>query len=267
VKTSKERRADVTYEIERQEVFRDHFEDCLMHFANRFNAKMPQGKKGLVEARKPIADFCGASDATVRSWLSDCERRLPMGGLELKLKCFLDLNGYRIIEFERLPKVIRNFAELIGFGILSIEEAGEVLGFSKCSTLYPILSQKGRDTGISKVKESKMFDIWKERKGELEHKKKEALKHYRLDFLNQASSPAMSQPLLFPTKGGTAAVRRSAVLTILEGLLALLEGSFDELSESELADLKEHYDGNILQLATRLSDLSSKLTASDERSH
>ena len=86
------------------EVFREHFEECLRHFANRFNAKHPPGKKGLPRIRKPIADFCGVGDSAVQAWLSEDQGKSPVGEAEVRLKCFLDLNGYRIIELERLPR-------------------------------------------------------------------------------------------------------------------------------------------------------------------
>ena len=217
---------------DRREIFRDHFKECLDHFAKRFNAKVPPGKKGF-ELRKLIANFCGVGDPTVQRWLSDFKDHLPVGEIEVKLKCFLDLNGYRVIELERLPRVVRNFVELIGFDLLSTNAAAELLGYVRVYSLYPVLRGDEEYGGISKDKETKMFDVWKGKKEELEQKKREALKLYCFDFLNQ-TGPVPSQQLLLPPAiiGGTMASRRTAVLTILKGTLVLLEeGLFSELSE------------------------------------
>src|SRR6185312_4720856 len=127
-----------SHEVETQEVFRDDFEGCLKHFAARFREFWPPGKLGLAKARKPIADFCSVSEQTIKNWLSE-DGTLPTGEFTIKAECFLDLNGYRIIEFERLPKILRNIAELIGFGLLSGESAGERLGYSGAHSLYPVL--------------------------------------------------------------------------------------------------------------------------------
>jgi hypothetical protein len=244
-----------------KEIIRDHLKECVEHLARRFNETFPKGKKGISRFRKPMADFCGVGDTTIASWLSDVGHRLPMGEIEVKLKCFLDLNGYRVIELERLPRAIRNFAELIGFGLLTTDRAAELLGFARGSTLYPVLSQEGRDTTLSREKQAKMFDVWKGMKDELEHKKKEALRLYRLGFLDHAVARPSEQPLLSPAiVNGTVASRRTAVLSILKGVLALLEdGLFDELSESEIAILKENHGSDILRLSARLSTMSSKL--------
>jgi hypothetical protein len=125
--------------LERHEIFRDHFEECIAHLARRLNEKMPQRTRGLFEARKPIAEFCGVNDSAVVRWLSETSPGHPIGNLELKLKCLLDINGYRIIEFERLPTALRNFAELIGFGIVTAESASKIVGYTQVSSLYDML--------------------------------------------------------------------------------------------------------------------------------
>lgn len=248
------------------EVFRDHFEECWRHFTNRFNAKYPPGKKGLERIRKPIADFCAVGDQTVARWLSAEKPSTPGGLTDIKLKCFLDLNGYRIIEFERLPRVLRNLSELLGYDVVSVEDAANILGYARPQNIYPVL-REDEHWGVGREKEAKMFDLWKERKDDLELKKKEVLKLCHFDLSIQSPAARPTQPLLLPpVSNGKLAARRSGVLTILEGVLALIdEGLFEGLSESELEMLKQSDGGTILQLSARLTVLSSKLMVAEGR--
>jgi hypothetical protein len=249
-------------EIERPEIFRDHFRECLAHFARKFNANYPPGTKGLAEARQPLADFCGVTGHTISRWLSasGAEQTFPVGEAEIKAKCLLDLNGYRIIELERLPKVIRNFAELIGYSVISPERGYQLLGYERVQQIYCVFRQI---VGIAKDKETRMWEIWKEHRDELEKKKREVIKSCRCEFLlnNPASKPVQASLALASASKDILGNRRAAVLTILEGALQLLEGGlFDELSETELADLrKSRQGGAILRLSAHLSALNSKL--------
>ena len=246
--------------LERHEIFRDHFEECIAHLARRLNEKMPQRTRGLFEARKPIAEFCGVNDSAVVRWLSETSPGHPIGNLELKLKCLLDINGYRIIEFERLPTALRNFAELIGFGIVTAESASKIVGYTQVSSLYDMLHLK---CGISKEKEAIMFRVWKEKRDELERKKRESAQRYHIAFLDPSPAAALSSLIVPPSlKNGTVATKRSAVLNVLKGLLGLLdEDLFKGLSESELDTLRERHGSDILQLAARLNALGSKFIA------
>lgn len=241
------------------EVHREHFVECFVHFASWLVSNIPMGKQNAIRVRQSIADFCGVEHNTVRLWLNDPERRMPCGEAEIKLKCFLDLNGYRIIEFERLPRSIRNFAELIGFGILSVEDARNLLGYTRANILYPILRQEGRDKDItlSKEKETRMFEIWKEKKDELEARKREAFKSFRLEI----SSHKDEQQLLTLLKStGSLVSRQIAVLGIMRGVLGLLdEGLFSDLSPTEIAGFNNTDRLTVLQLSNHFTALSSKL--------
>jgi hypothetical protein len=163
--------------------------------------------------------------------------------------CYLDMVGYRVIELERMPKVRRNFAELVGYGLLSSDQAAEFLGYSSTSTLYQVL--QGHH-GASEDKEQKMWDAWKERKEALQEKKEKSQEFYRLDI-----------PLKIRQQ--VSAVRPKAVVSIMEGLLGLLEeNSFEKLSDGELADLKASAD-TVLRLSAHLSALSSRLIMSEQQ--
>lgn len=244
-----------------QEVFRDHLEECLEHFRKWFNSKMPKGTRGRHEAMKPLVDFCGVGQQTAQCWLdNDLESPLPRGDTLFKLMCYLDLHGYKVIEFERMPKVLRNFAELIGFGVLSPQQAFELVGYCDTSSLYQVLYEK---EGVGKQKKERMLTIWKERRDQLEAKKREAFKSRRLKILFKSApktNQIEQQISVISEPAPNYISLRSATLNIFGGVLTLLdEGLFEELSPGELENLKNTHSNTILQLSAYLSALSSKL--------
>jgi len=238
------------------EVLRDHFEECFRHFGMRFNSMVSLGKHGRMKAMKPIMDFCDVTQQTAINWLND--ESLPRGETFIKMTCFLDLNDYKVIEFERIPKVTRHFAELIGFGVLSSKQATELVQYKSASNLYnAIWGQEG----LGKNKENAMWAIWKEKKDELESKKKEALGKYRLEFLSGSAQPRQTEisiPVLPVVKSLSSGY--SATMFLMQGLLVLLDdGVLNTLSEQEITTLKQSGANTILRLSAHLSTISSKL--------
>jgi len=165
---------------EESEVFRGHLDECLRHLGARLAGVVPKGSRGAVESRRPLAEFCGVAVDSVGRWLSGT---VPIGEQRLKLMCFLDLIGYRVIELERIPKIQRGFAELVGFGLVSSQEATELLGYSETSTMFKVLAGQ---QGASGDKNQRMWDYWKEAKGILERKKETLMP---VDFLALLPQP------------------------------------------------------------------------------
>lgn len=239
---------------DRKEVFRGHFEECLNHFGVSLASRAPKGTRGAAQAKRPMADFCGVDRNSIDRWLR--RESLPIGEQHFRVMCYLDMAGYRVIELERMPKVLRNIAELISFGIISAQEATELLQYSDKSQLFAIL--RG-DQGISKEKEQKAWDVWKERREELEKKKEQARELYRVDV-----SPKVHAKVGQPRAAAMPTSRKTAIVSIMEGLLALLEDGSFEKSENSLAELRQSAD-TVLNLSARLSALSSRLIMSKER--
>ncbi len=237
---------------DRHEVFRGHLEECLRHLGTSLASSMPKGSRGAAQAKRPVAEFCGVTIDSVTRWLHGTGS-FPIGEPLIKLMCFLDMVGYRVIELERMPKVRRNFAELVGYGLLTSDQAAEFLGYSSTSTLYQVL--QGHH-GASEDKDQKMWDAWKERKEELVLKKEKSQELYRLDI------PLKIRPKAEDSKPAMSASRQTAVVNIMEGLLSLLEEG--SLSESSFADLQRSAD-TILRLSAHLSALSSRLIMSEQR--
>lgn len=226
----------------RKEVLRGHLEECVRHLG----ADIVVSTKGWREAAKlkrPGADFCGVTIDTMNRWFNGGP--LPVGETLIKLVCYLDLIGYRVIELERMPKGRRNFAELVGYGLLSGKQASELLGYASPSTFYAVM-QGLHEAGTDK--DSKMWDSWKERKEELQNRKESALESCSLNAspeANLAANVSVQQ---------MQASRQLATVNIMEGLSALLEGFVD----GDLTDFKQSTD-TVLRLSARLNDLSSRL--------
>lgn len=230
---------------EKEEVFRGHLEECLKHFSNTLSLQAPKGSLKSTLVKKSVANFCGVTLNSINDWVRG--DTIPAGESLIKFMCYLDMMGYRVIELERMPNVLRNFAELIGFGFFSGKQAIEFLGYGKTSRLYGILRE---ERFIGDEKKQKMWDLWKGKKEELEKKKKEVKeKLCRLDTLPKA----------------VLSFRKLAVVNIMKGLLMLLEEeSLDRLSESELAELQQQAN-TIFCLSARLSALNSRLTAFEQK--
>jgi hypothetical protein len=241
------------HDNEEQEVFRGHFDECMVHFREGFAARVPRGSKKSSRAKNPIADFCGVGIPTVTSWLN--ERCLPTGDTLIRLMFYLELVGYKIIELERMPKTRRYFAELIGFGVLSGQEATELVGYHQTSELYIVL--KGLQDA-SKRKDEIMWDAWKERREELEQKKEQARQLCSTKSIPPANrleiEEAGHEVFIPPTSHPT------AIIHIMSALLALLEDNADEFLKIVLANPDSA--DTMLHLSARLSTLSSQIMES-----
>ena len=239
---------------DKHEVFRGHLEECLKHLGNTLDSRAPRGSRGAARAKKPIADFCGVEIKSVNRWLQGTS--FPVGEQRIKLMCYLDMVGYRIIELERMSKGRRNFAELVGYGLLTSEKAAEFLGYAKTSTVYQVLQSHH---GISDDREQKMWDGWKARKEELLLKKEDSQELYRLYRLviplKINSKVEKPKPSILPS-------RQMALVNIMGGLLSLLEEG--SLSDSDFANLQRSAD-TILRLSAHLSSLSSRLIMSEQQ--
>lgn len=247
------------------EVMRGHVEECLEHLQKRFNSKIKRRSPGRLEALKPLIDFCQISQATASKLMDiDKDPDPPKGRILIKLICYLNFHGYRVIEFERTQPVLRNFAELIGYGVLSADEAFRLVGYHDSQQIYQVIWER---EGLSKEKEAKIWEIWKGRRDELEQKKRNAFKDYNLQILFKTDSSVdyVEQQALLPLDlAGGDVSRRLALINILKGTLGLFDsGLFNDLSSNEINDLKQ-YGRMIHRLNIHLSNLSLKINAPEE---
>ncbi|MEK7390716.1 MAG: hypothetical protein AAB635_01090 [Patescibacteria group bacterium] len=182
---------------ETPEVFRGHLDECLRFLGNTLVASIPKGSKGAAQAKRPLADFCGVSIDCVQQWLRNAS--LPIGEQRVKLMCYLDMMGFRVIELERMPKIRRNFLELIGFGLISGRQAAELLGYTTVSRTYEVL--RGA-CNASTGKRAIMLRECSSRKEELEKRKNDAETRYRLDIPPKVQpKKAETEPVTLPSSG------------------------------------------------------------------
>jgi hypothetical protein len=238
---------------DRPEVFRGHLEECLKHLAKRLDKILPPGSKNVSQLREPMANFCGAKDGTIQRWLF--AHQLPGGTLLLKLWCFLDLIGYRVIELERLPKVRRAVAELIGFGLLSATDVAKFVGYASEHQLYRLFFDG--DKGTTGDRDEKMLEIYKQHK--------DALEGVRIDRdvefppVLEASTPVL--PIPAPTLqdvpvSATSPLQEGAI-DLMQALLKMLDsGAFANPSNGLEAKLQASKT-TVVRLTAHLSKLSA----------
>lgn len=238
-------------------VYRGPVEECVRHFAARFQEVYPKGSRLSTEGKRPIAEFCGVNIHTVTDWFFRLDN-LPVGERQIKLLCFLDLNGYKVTELERMSLKCRNFAKLIGYGLVKSEDAVEWLGYTQPSELFRALRGV---TGLNHDREEKLWDLWKARRDKLDAAIEEAAKRFRFDFSSIKKIPTSTNP---DSVSGHSPVgcSRDGVISIMKGLLELLNsGTLANLSDDEWVALRSSSE-TILQLSSHLSTLSAKLVKS-----
>jgi len=152
----------------KNDVFRGHLEECLEHLGKSLAKHASKGSRAMTKVKKPIADFCGIGIPTVNRWLRGTG--LPHGETLIKLMCYLDLAGYKVIEWLKMPHGQRGFMELVGFKLITMTQAVELLGYGQASRIYEVLGGVGSP---NEEKKKKMWDELKKRKEGLEQKKTE----------------------------------------------------------------------------------------------
>lgn len=239
------------------EIFRGHVEECLRHLGLKLYQGISKGSRGAAEAKRPMADFCRVTVDTTTRWLND-PRHLPVGEVYIRLVCFLSINGYKVLELERMKPKVRNFARLIGFGLVTSQEAAEMLNYSQVSTLFQVL--RG-DHGATEGRGEKMWDMWQVRKDKLDKVVEDATEKYRLSFLN----PPIQPDVLSSTSSEvrvTTGCPRDGVINIMQGLLSLLDaGTLQNPTDADWVALRGS-SGTILRLSSHLSTLSAQLVKS-----
>jgi hypothetical protein len=224
------------------EVFRGHLDECLRHLGGLFDAKYPKNAKGARKAKQPMADFCGVQTKTVVLWLAG---EKPVGLPLIKLVCYLQLLGYKILEYSRIKQARRRFAELIAFGLLAPEEACDLTGYATSAQIFSIL--KGQSEA-SEQKDQLMMDAWLARRAALEQKKLAARDAYRLDVA------------LKTLANGEAVC--SAAASAIDCLSALFDGgAAEKILEATDAAARKQFAGRAQSLSERLSTLAFALIA------
>jgi hypothetical protein len=259
------------------EVYREHFKECLEHFGQSFNKLVRPGSRGRRDHIIPMAEFCGVSVETAHGWLSSPDVNFPNGETAIKLACYLSFHGYKIIDFERLPTVLRGFAELLGYGVISVSDALKVLNFSKTSHLYFILWDK---TGTSQDKSDAMYRTWKDNRDQLNVKKQQAFDAARMRIFDippvanttpvvptipesnvkpEVLPEAPAVPVEVSSNISDSLVVSVSVAMMLPLLTLFEQGPLGKLSEADLSKMRALGGYIIPKLTDQLNQLNEKL--------
>lgn len=256
-------------------VFRGHLVECLEHFHDWLATLPMKGSGGSAEKRRMMSGFCQVSLNTVIAWLNG--HQVPKGDPWLRLVCFLRLQGYSLVEFDRFAKLYQSIIELIGYGIMSVKEVSDVASLGCESHVYVVV----RGTrGISEEKKRLLWEIWKSRRVELEQAKEQALKSFSTGVFDrkvangsccalpksnvQANSKPLSPKHEKPSSDASFPISEEAVLKLMEALLAVLDAYLiEELPADKLRQLREKSGGTILRLSAHFNNLCSWLLSKE----
>lgn len=231
------------------EVYRGHFEECMADLSRRLDRRHPKGSHHANEDRKKIAEFCGVGTQTVLRWLNG--DNIPQSSVLIKLMCYLDMLGYRVIEVERMKESRRRFFVLIGFGVITLEQASQGLGYFKSSNLTAVLQGK---FDCDETKKERMYNTWFANKEALSESRRAAAERLGINLLKEQP---VQEPVKLSGKGGPKRVslRVQTIVHIAKGLSILLSEPFDASDFTALGD----HTGDLLKLNACLSDLGSEL--------
>jgi len=124
-------------------------QECFRHY-------LRNDKGRDLKCRETLMKFVKVSSPTVRRWLIDDTK--PAGEVLVRLRYFLEQQGYRVSELEKLAKPVRNFGRLLGLDIASLKDLTLALkmpeGTSDSQTLAILRGVQGVSPGRSKLMEA-----------------------------------------------------------------------------------------------------------------
>lgn len=81
--------------------------------------------------------FVGANEKTMNAWFAGKSK--PIGLTLLRLRYFLEQQGYRVVELETLPLATRQLGRLIATNLFRAEDVYQEIGFDKARRLVSLL--------------------------------------------------------------------------------------------------------------------------------
>lgn len=157
-------------ETEMEERFRGTTKECLRHYAATLSLTNARGGR---KALQPFQEFTHAHPETVYGWLKGYSP--PKGACLVRIRYFLELNGYYVAELENLSETVRDFGRLIAYNFFTFEDAVKECDFKNVDYL---LRQLVGYRKPRKDQEEKMKEIVDEYE-DLMEKKQEELKNLR----------------------------------------------------------------------------------------
>jgi hypothetical protein len=102
-------------------IFKGNTVECIQHFANEIKTR-----RDHFLIRKKVADFVGAGESAVYRWFSG--KNPPVGEGLIKIRFYLEHQGYEVKELAGLRPEVRDAARLYAFGILTLSELVVLFG-------------------------------------------------------------------------------------------------------------------------------------------
>lgn len=128
---------------------KDTTERCFLDYLSG----IPTGRDS-VKARSSMIEFLGTNMDTSRRWLMN--KRVPVGLMLVKLRYFLEREGYQITELLGLEKAVYNLGKLIAYGVLEFKVVSDRMGYPDKNSLLQLLHGK---QGLSGERRAIMEEI------------------------------------------------------------------------------------------------------------
>ena len=233
--------------------FRGHIEDCLKAYVEAFSKMYPPGERNTGKAKIPIMEFCDAERPTLDDWFAG--RSIPRADKLIRLICWLDASGFQVIEFTSLDRSLRNFAELVGYGLFTVDDLGVKIGYGQ--TKHLSLAFQGKET-LSDERRSMLWEIWKQNREALTKRKAEVRKQLICFQETSTETPVVKQPLpTHPRSNGQA----TGLLLMIEGMLTMLgEEPLGNIPSSDFAHVSDTKIEKVSLLSMRLGELAVEIT-------
>lgn len=160
-------------------MFKGTTKECLAHAASTLEYE---------KLRSAIISFVGASSHRVREWLGG--KGFPKGLYLVKLRLFLVDQGYDCSDFKSLPTELKQLNYLVGYGIVSLSEVNERLGYHDEYEVLRLLTVKGRN--VSGVRKRVLNVLYREKKESIEPDRHGA---HNIPHTIPSKTTAMSEPV------------------------------------------------------------------------
>jgi len=122
------------------EPFMGSTEECLRHFVQA-HPEINEPKTKEFRVRNTISRLLDVSQATAYDWF--CKFNMPNGERLLRLRYFLELNGYRLSDRHYASEVLRVFSNHLALQAISLADAASYIGLLPSAVLSIAMCRQG----------------------------------------------------------------------------------------------------------------------------
>jgi hypothetical protein len=108
---------------------------------NDYSRTLPSGAKHSVKHREALTEFLHVNEGTVRRYMSG---GTIQGEPLIRLRVFLSLKGYKVLELERLDSLQRELVELVSFDVITLDMFVNAMGYNSTSAALVLLRGDSR---------------------------------------------------------------------------------------------------------------------------